>query len=175
MLPGVSVTKEMHVPGKSFSFCFRDKDTFRCGGGRLSTAKSDEATQLQRTSHVQFRVNGSHESPEKSVANCRKQFVSLSTWNGFHPNTTLDVEIKLKTDKVFVFGASAMEFSFVRGNAFVKSEASHENFARRYVVSIDLRKSNPKASRFVESQAFARIPAGKSIFNRIKRLSSLNL
>lgn len=26
----------MHV-GKSFSFLFRDKDTFRCGGGRLST------------------------------------------------------------------------------------------------------------------------------------------
>lgn len=127
MLPGVSVTKEMHVPGKSFSFCFRDKDTFRCGAAACRRRKATRRRDFKGPRMFNFS-GGSHESPEKSVANCRKQFVSLSTWNGFHPNTTLDVEIKLKTDKVFVFKASAMEFSFVRGECLCEIRSLPREF-----------------------------------------------
>lgn len=140
--PGFRLQKKCTSQENHFLSVFVTKTHFDAGAAACRRRKATRRREFKGPRMFNFS-GGSHESPEKSAANCRKQFVSLSTWNGFHPNTTLDVEIKLKTDKVFVFGASAMEFSFVRRNAFVKSEASHENFVRRYVVSIDLRKSNP--------------------------------
>lgn len=125
----------MHVPGKPFLSVPWQRHISKRGWAPADWRKWKVDMTSKEPSWLNL-YNFEPWSPENSGPNCRKLFVSLPTWNVW----TRHWKSKSNWRQIKCF--SSVKFFVMTRNAFVKSEASHENRVRRYVVSIDLSESD---------------------------------